>query len=329
MQSILKFPASEHADVGLSAHYGMMHYHMGWANASLHAETIQTGKRLRPIFCLLACEAVDGSPQDALPAASAIEILHNFSLVHDDIEDGDETRHHRTTMWKLWGIPLTINTGDAMFAMAYSALHRLPRMGVNADITLRAFEIFTKANIELTEGQHLDMQFEHQSDVQLADYFRMIEGKTAALIGCATAIGALIGRGSPAQVEAMKRFGQCLGLAFQIQDDVLGIWGDPEVTGKAVGNDILRQKKSLPLLHALNHERIGPKLKTLMAGGLSENQLSRVMDLLADAGSRQLAEEQQRFYHETSLSALREAVSAPMQTTKLVALANSLLDRAT
>ncbi len=327
MQHVLRFSSAAPADKGLEEHYGMMHYHMGWANANLQPENLPKGKRLRPIFALLACEAVGGSPENALPAASAIEILHNFSLVHDDIEDGDETRHHRTTVWKLWGVPLAINAGDAMFALSYAAMQRLKHRGVSAETTLRAVEFFTRTCINLTEGQHMDMQFEQRSDVQPGDYFRMIEGKTAALLGCATAIGALVGNGSDSQVKAFERFGQCVGLSFQIQDDILGIWGEPDVTGKPAGNDILKQKKSLPLLHALTHEKIGPKLGTLMAGGVSENQLPRIMDLLVDAGSQEFADEQQHFYYDSAVNALREGMGDGADDSALASLAASLLDR--
>lgn len=327
MQDVLRFSPSNPVDASVEEHYGMMHYHMGWVNANLHADNLPKGKRLRPIFALLACDAVGGSPENALPAAAAIEILHNFSLVHDDIEDGDETRHHRTTVWKLWGVPLAINAGDAMFALSFAAMNRLNNRGVSAESTLRAIDLFTRTCVILTEGQHMDMQFENQNNVQPGDYFRMIEGKTAALLGCATGIGALIGNGSDEQVSAFERFGQCVGLSFQIQDDILGIWGEPDITGKPVGSDILRQKKSLPLLHALTHEKIGPKLSTLMAGGVSENQMPRVMDLLADAGSQEFASQQQHFYYESAVKALQEGINGSVDDSPLAALAVSLLDR--
>lgn len=327
MQEVLRFPPADKVDVGLEQHYGMIHYHMGWTNANLQAQKLHTGKRLRPIFCLLACDEIGGNTADALPAAAAIEILHNFSLVHDDIEDGDETRRHRTTVWKLWGVPLAINAGDAMLCLSFAAVSRLRRRGVPAARVLHALDTFAATCLEITEGQHLDMQFEQRSDVQPADYFRMIEGKTAALLGCSTAMGALVGSGTETQVDAMRRFGQSIGLAFQIQDDLLGIWGDPNVTGKAVGNDVLRQKKSLPLLHALNHERTGPKLATLLAGGVTENQLQRVMELLAEAKSKEIAEEQQMFYHSAAMKALRDGLGEAAADSPLAALADSLINR--
>ena len=195
------------------------------------------------MLCLMACADVGGEPMHAIPAAAAIEILHNFSLIHDDVEDGDETRRHRPTVWKVWGTAQAINAGDAMFALAFAAMQRLPGYGVANATTLAALGIFTETCQALTEGQHLDMHFETRNDVTTDEYIRMIQGKTAALIGASVAIGALIGGASPKTDVALRTFGQSIGVAFQIQDDILGIWGDPQKTGKAAGNDLLRKKE--------------------------------------------------------------------------------------
>ena len=234
MREILAAPHAAHA-----AHYAMMHYHLGWADEALQPLAVSSGKRIRPLLCLMACEAVGGNPADAIPAAAAVEILHNFSLVHDDIEDGDETRRHRPTLWALWGVPQAINVGDGMFALAYKALLR---MGRRADGTesfpaahgaLEAADLFSEACIRLTEGQHLDLSFEERVDVSSSEYLQMIEGKTAALIAGSTALGALFGGAEQRQEQLLGSFGRNLGLAFQIQDDILGIWGDPARDGKS------------------------------------------------------------------------------------------------
>lgn len=316
-------------DPALPTHYGMLHYHLGWMDEQLRPQQLPAGKRLRPMLCLLACAEVGGEPAQALAAGAGIELLHNFSLIHDDIEDGDEMRRHRPTVWKVWGVPQAVNAGDAMFTLAYASLQRLTRRGVSAETTLQALQRFTQTCLALTEGQHLDMGFEQRTDVTVAEYMRMIQGKTAALVGASVAIGALIGGASPAQADALQAFGSAIGLAFQIQDDILGIWGDPAVTGKAAGNDILRRKKSLPMLHALNHDRVGEQFETLLADDLGPAQLPQALNLLVQAGTRSFAETQMQAQHDAGLNALHTALGDRYTDSALFALAESLLNRQT
>jgi geranylgeranyl diphosphate synthase type I len=315
-------------EAAVAAHYGMMHYHMGWVNAHFEPETLPSGKRLRPLLCLMACAEVGGDPAQAVPAAAAVEILHNFSLVHDDIEDGDETRRHRPTVWKLWGVPQAINAGDAMFALSFAAMQRLAERGVPAATTLAALRTFTDMCVALTEGQHLDMSFETRTAVTVDEYLRMIQGKTAALIGASVAIGGLVGGANPGRGDALRRFGQSIGLAFQIQDDMLGIWGDPAVTGKAAGNDILRRKKSLPLLHALNDPAAGAALSVLLAKPeLGAADLPAALELLAAAGSKAYATELMERYYAAGLAALHDALGERAAQSLLWATAQWLMQR--
>lgn len=309
--------------------YGMMNYHMGWMDEHFRPGDFAAGKRIRPLLCLMACEAVGGDVKQALPAAVAIEMLHNFSLVHDDIEDGDEMRRHRPTMWNVWGVPQAINAGDGMFAIAYQSMLRLSEHGIPASITVAALERFTCTCIKLTEGQYLDLSFEDRVDVTVDEYLQMIGGKTGALIAASLAIGALVGGADERIGEALYRFGYNIGLAFQIRDDVLGIWGDPSVTGKAAGNDLLRQKKSLPVLYALNHPMVGPQLQKLWGYTISSKQLPGAMELLANAGARDFAEEKVYKFHEVGVNALFDALGSNAATSPLMALADDLVERQT
>ena len=312
-----------------ATHYGMMRYHMGWANEALQPQLYPSGKRIRPMLCLLACAEVGGDPVQALPAAAAIELLHNFSLIHDDIEDGDEVRRHRPTVWKVWGVPLAINAGDGLFTLSFAAIQRLRDYGVASRTTLEALGIFTQTCLTLTEGQYLDMSFEKRETVTVNEYLQMIQGKTAALIGASTAIGALLGGAAPEEVRQLQAFGQASGLAFQIQDDILGIWGDPAVTGKAAGNDLLRRKKSLPILYTLNHDHVGEQFETLLDDPFDAEQLPQAMRLLDQACTRSFAEAAMQAEHDRSIAALRNALGDRAEGSTLHALAESLLNRRT
>ncbi len=317
----------ENSEEAVATHYGMLRYHLGWADEALQPQSYPAGKRLRPMLCLLAAREIGGDTVQALPAAVAIELLHNFSLIHDDIEDGDERRRHRPTLWKVWGVPQAINAGDALFTIAFAAMHKLAVRGVSATNTLAALEHFTAACLALTEGQHLDMNFEHRNDVTVAEYIRMIRGKTAALLGASVAIGALLGGATTAQRQALQQFGINSGLAFQIQDDILGIWGDPAVTGKAAGNDLLRAKKSLPILYTVNHAEVGVPFMAMLNNNLTTEQLPNALALMERAGARDFAEEQIHSYHQASKRALRAALGEQADQSMLRALTEGLMNR--
>ena len=238
------------------SHYGMMRYHLGWADESLAPIDAPTGKRLRPLICLLAAQACDGSGgiqsvETAMPAAVALELLHNFTLIHDDIEDGDALRHHRPTVWKLWGEPQAINAGDGMHVLAHLALLDLRDHGVPVERIVSLAARLAETSLVITEGQHLDMSFESREDVTPHEYLDMIRRKSAALLGCAAYMGGALAGASETTLTALDRFGVELGLGFQIRDDVLGIWGKSETTGKPAG-DLRRRKKTLPSIYALS-----------------------------------------------------------------------------
>jgi geranylgeranyl diphosphate synthase type I len=286
MREVLAVP--EDAAAG---HYQIMQYHMGWLDAELQPVAAPAGKRIRPLLCLLACAAAGGDPGAALPAAAGLELLHNFSLLHDDIEDNSPLRRHRPTTWKIFGMPITCNAGDGMFSLAHAAFYRMEALGVPAATVLAALRRFDEMCVALTEGQFLDMSFERRLSVTPDDYFRMIAGKTGALLAVAPEIGALVAGAAPATVAAYRRYGAALGLAFQLQDDILGIWGDESATGKSAASDILSKKKTLPVIYALAHEAVGAELTARYAGAdFTESDVPAVLALLDQAGARPYVE---------------------------------------
>jgi geranylgeranyl diphosphate synthase, type I len=223
---------------------GMMRYQMGYVDEQHAPLKSGGGKRLRPLLCLLACEAAGGDLHTALDVAAAIELLHNFSLIHDDIEDRDPTRRHRPTVWKLWGDAQGINVGDGMFALASRACLALD----DATTAVQVTREFQSTALALTEGQYLDMSFEGRADVREDEYLTMIACKTAGLVAFSTWAGGRVAGASATTIEALRVFGHAVGMAFQIRDDVRGIWASWDETGKVAGTDLENRKKTLPVL---------------------------------------------------------------------------------
>lgn len=305
--------------------YSMIHYHMGWVDEAMRATTGNSGKRIRPILCLLACAAAGGDWQRAVPAAAAIEILHNFSLVHDDIQDNSPTRRGRSTLWTLWGQPQAINTGDAMFAMSHLALNRLEDRGVAPGVVVRALRRFDETCVALTRGQYTDMSFESRHQVSVDDYVTMITGKTAVLIALSTELGALVAGAAEERVRAFTDFGLNLGLAFQIQDDILGIWGDESVTGKSAATDIITRKKTLPVLYARAQNET---LRALYDGESPESDFVRhVVHLLDEIGARHYATEEAQRYTRAAMAGLAAAQPVEPAAKALNELTGILLKR--
>jgi geranylgeranyl diphosphate synthase type I len=284
--------------------YGMLSYQMGHVDGSLNPERAPTGKQFRPILSLLACEAVGGTWEDALPAAAAIELLHNFSLIHDDIEDQDPSRRHRATVWKLWGEAQAINAGDSMFALAGRALLETQMPTDALDTLARRFH---DMSLSLTEGQFLDMQFESRQDVTPEEYLDMIGRKTGALVAFSCFAGAIIGGASDQVRDALHDFGGELGMAFQIQDDIQGIWGHPDATGKAASKDLENRKKTLPVLLAL--QRAQPEHRQLLRDFYSQrsDDLSGIKAILNATNARVLSEDVVRRLQRQATSALETA----------------------
>lgn len=314
---------------------GMVRYHLGYVGPDLlpiDPSGIDRGKRIRPAVTLLAAGAAGGDPRLAATVGAALELLHNFTLIHDDVQDESPTRRHRPTVWSLWGIGQAINAGDALFAAAHLPFYQLPGEGVSAELTLRLLEAFDRMTIAIVEGQTLDLGFEARTDILPADYLGMIAGKTAAIVRYAAWAGALLGGAGDAAAERWADFGLALGLGFQIRDDLLGIWGDSTDTGKAAADDIRRRKQTLPIL--LLRQRLGAFEREELHRLLAQREVDgpgvvRVLEMLDQQRVRADVESAVARYHDEAATALLAAapVESPARDS-LLALVERLSTRA-
>lgn len=310
--------------------YGMMHYHLGWLDDKFAPVRVPAGKRLRPIFTLIACQALGGDTAKALPAAAAVELIHNFSLIHDDIQDRSATRRGRAAVWSLWGDAQGINVGDSLFVLARNALLKLQNHGVPPTTVLQAVQRLDETCLALCRGQYLDMRFEEMLTVDLEAYLAMITGKTALLLACSGYLGALVATDDSDKAETIWQLGQSLGLAFQIQDDWLGIWGDEATTGKPVADDLRWRKKSLPVVFVLSQETAQANRFRQIYGAdtLAESDIAELVKILEEVGAKSYTEEQAKIYVEQATAALQMIQVPAQDKAALIEMANFLVDRA-
>ena len=285
--------------------YEMVRYHL-----ALDGSGASGGKRMRPLLGLLAYASIAGDHRRALPGAAAVELGHNFSLVHDDIEDGDTERRHRPTLWKRHGIPQAINTGDTLFSLSRIALHRLTDLGFSDAKVLRLMRLYDETCLALCEGQYIDIATSESDALMSVDgYFDMIGRKTAALISASIEAGALLATDDENVIARYRGFGWALGLAFQLNDDLLGIWGAEETTGKEP-SDVANRKKTLPVIYAMEHA--GPedreRLRALYARPEpTADEVEEIVEILERVGARDYTRDQARHYRDEALSELDAA----------------------
>jgi geranylgeranyl diphosphate synthase type I len=312
-------------------------YHFGWIDAEGKPTAGDSGKAVRPALALLSAEAAGATPETGIPGAVAVELVHNFSLLHDDLMDGDEQRRHRDTVWKVHGPAQAILVGDALFALANEIL--LEQATVEAG---RATRRLTLATRKLIDGQAQDISFEHRDRVTVEECLEMEGNKTGALLACASSIGAVLGGASEADADALEEYGYHLGLSFQAVDDLLGIWGDPAATGKQTWSDLRQRKKSLPVVAALAaggpaSERLAEMLaadakaadstETGDIGGFNEEEFATRAALIEQAGGRDWTSREARRQYATAIAALDKMDMADEIRRKLVSLADFVVVR--
>ncbi len=283
----------------------MMKYHFGWESPTRNDKT--QGKRIRPLLLLLSCAVCGRDWRDALPGACAVEFIHNFSLIHDDIEDQSKMRRGRKTLWQVVGMPQALNTGDAMFALSQINMLKLGK-SINKSVAYDALEILNDTCLTLTGGQNLDIAFESKELVTEEDYFVMIGGKTAALLSASCDLGAIIAETSPQNRKALRSFGEAIGLAFQAWDDWLGIWGDEQKTGKSTSSDLISKKKTLPILYASRESK--EFKERFLKEEISEANIQEFIRLIDDSGAREYTEKITKKYSDSAENSIN-SLTAP------------------
>ena len=308
----------------------MLRYHLGMSDEYGNPISSNQGKRFRSSLSIFACKAVGGSIPTILPAAAAIELVHNFSLIHDDIQDNDLERRHRATLWALWGKPKALQAGNVMRTMADLVIQQLNKHCDDDAMVANCSRLLTAGYLETVEGQFLDLSYEGRTDIDTSKYLNMISKKTGALIRTSMNIGALIGHGDKDTIKALANCGEYLGYVFQVRDDYLGTWGSESETGKAIGNDIMRKKNSLPIVHAIEHaDSVSrQRLKILyQKEHLVDQDIQEILDILSQVGTagyvKELAEKQATY----AISALEDVKIDPALRNEFQELVHFLLTR--
>jgi geranylgeranyl diphosphate synthase type I len=285
--------------------YEMIRYHL-----ALDGSGASGGKRMRPLLGLLAYASIAGDHRRALPGAAAAELGHNFSLVHDDIEDGDRERRHRATLWAIHGVPQAINAGDTLFSLSRIALHRLTDLGFSDAKVLRLMRLYDETCLALCEGQYIDIATSESDEVMSVEaYFDMIGRKTAALIAASIEAGALLATDDEAVIARYRAFGWALGIAFQLNDDLLGIWGAERTTGKAP-SDVIHHKKTLPVIYAIAHAAPADRARLLELYAKADpgpGDVDEIVTILERVGARDYTRDEARRYRDEALAELDAA----------------------
>ncbi len=298
-------------------------FHFGWVDVDGTPTAANNGKRVRPALVVLSAEATGGDAETAIPGAVALELIHNFSLIHDDIMDGDRLRRHRRTVWDVFGVADAIIVGDALQTLAYDVL-----LGDPGPRHVGAARRLTAGTAAMIAGQAQDSALDRSDDVTQAQCLAMAANKTGALLAQSTAIGAVLGGADEETTAALERFGAELGLSFQAVDDVLGVWGDPSVTGKPVGSDLRSRKKSMPVALALAAGgALATEVRRAFAAEMTDESVDRLAAELEAHGIRAQVDALARDHLERALAALRSTPLVPAATVELEELARFIVHR--
>ncbi len=283
------------------------HFDYEYPDALKNPDAMAAGKRVRPLLMALVARSISGDYKHVLPSAIALELTHNFTLIHDDIMDESDKRRGRTTIWKNYGIAQAIDSGDGLFALAILSTLQLDSAGNSPEKALAASRELMQACLDTVEGQALDISFEDRLDITPEEYLKMIGLKTGRFIEIAVKIGALLSTDDETIIENYSTFGKYLGLAFQMWDDYLGIWGDPDVIGKSATGDIEQKKKSYPITYAFTHAD-EPQQKRLhyiySKDTLEENDVLEVLGVLDEVDARDKTKAIVEEYYSTAMNAL-------------------------
>jgi geranylgeranyl diphosphate synthase, type I len=298
----------------------MLNYHLGFDGNS----TTKKGKRIRPLLVCLAAYLSGGDWHNVLPAAVSIELIHNFSLIHDDIQDQSLTRHDRDTLWVKFGSAQAINAGDALFSLALGEIWNLTKF-YPIEVVSDCSQNLTSTCLKLTEGQYLDIDFESRTNVTPEEYHSMIDGKTTSLIATCTKIGAMLGTNDMEKIENFELFGKYLGLAFQIIDDYLGIWGDAARMGKSTSSDLVSGKMTYPVVLALNQNQ--DFAKRYNTGKIGTEDIPSLLKMLEHSGIAKKTISKADDYSKKAISYLHAAAGPHPDIQVLLDLTHWLLKR--
>lgn len=310
-------------------------YHLGWTDENGLETGGDQGKGVRPALALLSAEAVGKPAETGIIGAIAIELVHDFSLIHDDVIDNDTERRHRSTVWSLFGTGQAIILGDALNALAMRIVLDPTLIGIRPatekDIPhlAAAAKCLADATAAMISGQALDMAFEHFNEIDVAGCLAMEAGKTGALLGCASSIGAILAGAEEKQITVLERYGIELGMAFQAIDDILGIWGDPLTTGKQTFSDLRQHKKTLPVAIALTSKskHANELSKLLLEEELNEFEIERAAELIEQCGGKEAAMTEAKRRFESSLAVLEKASLDSYAKSELINVAHFVIDR--